>query len=69
MPSPVLWGDEKVVRERFGSVVSALTMTRRHYLFTYPFPPSEVVELFRQCYGADESRVRLAQGSRCVEAA
>ncbi|PYX39658.1 MAG: SAM-dependent methyltransferase [Acidobacteria bacterium] len=28
-----------------------LKMTRRHYTFTYPFPPAEVVELFRQYYG------------------
>jgi hypothetical protein len=26
-------------------------MTRRHYNFTYPFPPAEVVEFFRQYYG------------------
>ena len=26
-------------------------MTRRHYSFTYPFPPAEVVEFFRQYYG------------------
>jgi hypothetical protein len=26
-------------------------MTRRDYLFSYPFPPGEVVELFRECYG------------------
>jgi hypothetical protein len=24
---------------------------RRHYTFSYPFPPSEVVELFRLYYG------------------
>ena len=51
MPSPVLWGDEKVVRERLGHGVSSLTMTRRDYTFSYPFPPADVVELFRQCYG------------------
>jgi hypothetical protein len=26
-------------------------MTRRDYNFTYPFPPAEVVEFFRQYYG------------------
>jgi hypothetical protein len=26
-------------------------MTRRHYDLTYPFPPAEVVEFFRQYYG------------------
>jgi SAM-dependent methyltransferase len=51
MPAPVLWGDEAVVRERLGSGVSDLTMTRRQYSFTYPFPPAEVVEFFRQYYG------------------
>jgi hypothetical protein len=26
-------------------------MTRRQYTFTYPFPPAEIVEFFRQYYG------------------
>ena len=51
MPSPVLWGDEKAVRERLGDGVSDLKMTRRNYEFNYPFPPAEVVEFFRQNYG------------------
>jgi SAM-dependent methyltransferase len=51
MPAPALWGDETVVRERLGHGVSDLKMTRRQYNFTYPFPPTEVVELFRQYYG------------------
>ena len=51
MPAPVLWGNEVVVRERFGSGVSELNMTRRYYTFTYPFRPAEVVEFFRQYYG------------------
>jgi len=51
MPAPVLWGDEKVVRERLGAGVSQLRMTRRQYYFDYPFSPAETVELFRQCYG------------------
>jgi len=51
MPSPVLWGDEATVRERLGKGLSDLHMVRRHYTFSYPFPPSEVVELFRLYYG------------------
>ena len=51
MPAPVLWGDETVVRQRLGRGVSDLMMTRRQYSFTYPFPPAEVVEFFRQYYG------------------
>ncbi len=51
MPAPVLWGDEAVVRERLGHGVSELKMTRRQYTFTYPFPPADVVEFFRQFYG------------------
>jgi SAM-dependent methyltransferase len=51
MPAPVLWGDETVVRQRLGHGVADLTMTRRQYSFTYPFPPAEVVEFFRQYYG------------------
>ena len=51
MPSPVLWGDEAVVRERLGGGVSSLNLTRRLYTFNYPFPPSEVVDFFRLYYG------------------
>jgi SAM-dependent methyltransferase len=51
MPAPVLWGDEGVVGERFGTAVSNLRMTRVLYRFDYPFPPADVVEFFRQHYG------------------
>ena len=51
MPSPVLWGDETVVRERFDAGVSDLRLTRVRYRFDYPFAPAEVVEFFRQYYG------------------
>ena len=51
MPSPVLWGDESIVRERLGGGLSELRMTKRLYRFAYPFPPSEVVEFFRLYYG------------------
>jgi SAM-dependent methyltransferase len=51
MPAPVLWGDEKVVRDRLGKGASELAMKRKQYLFSYPFPPADVVTLFRECYG------------------
>jgi SAM-dependent methyltransferase len=51
MPSPVLWGDEDVVRARFGKGVSALALTRVKYRFDYPFDPAGVVEFFRENYG------------------
>jgi len=51
MPSPLLWGDETIVRERLGSGVSQLNLFRRFYTFNYPFPPSEVVDVFRAYYG------------------
>jgi hypothetical protein len=70
MPAPVLWGDETVVRKRLGHGVSDLKMTRRLYTFTYPFPPAEVVEFFRQYYGPtnrafaslDETAARTLRG-------
>jgi SAM-dependent methyltransferase len=51
MPSPVLWGDETVVRERFGASVADLRLTRVMYRFDYPFSPADVVEFFRRNYG------------------
>jgi SAM-dependent methyltransferase len=51
MPSPVLWGDEATVRERLGSSVADLRMTRVMYRFDYPFSPAGVVDFFRENYG------------------
>jgi hypothetical protein len=51
MPPPVLWGDEATVRERLSEGLSDLSLIRRHYTLSYPFPPSEVVEFFRLYYG------------------
>ncbi len=51
MPAPALWGDESVVRERFGAGLFDLRLTRVCYRFDYPFPPAGVVEFFREHYG------------------
>jgi hypothetical protein len=51
MPSPLLWGDETTVRQRLGAGASQLNLTRRMHTFNYPFPPAEVVDVFRLYYG------------------
>jgi SAM-dependent methyltransferase len=51
MPSPLKWGDEATVRERFGDRVRELRTTTRTYPLNYPFPPADVVEFFRAWYG------------------
>jgi SAM-dependent methyltransferase len=51
MPSPLLWGNEGVVRDRFGADVSELRLTRVNYRFDYPFAPAGTVEFFREYYG------------------
>jgi SAM-dependent methyltransferase len=51
MTSPVLWGVDEVVRERFGDGVSKIETTPRMVDFAFPFSPAEVVEHFRVYYG------------------
>jgi SAM-dependent methyltransferase len=64
MPSPVLWGDEATVRERLGKGLSDLSLIRRHYTLSYPFPPSEVVEFFRLYNGpTNQAFAALASGA------
>lgn len=50
LPSPLLWGDEKVVAERLGGK-ARLEMTRRELHFDYPLAPSEAVAFFRKYFG------------------
>jgi SAM-dependent methyltransferase len=51
MPSPVLWGDENAVQDRFKEGIADLKMTRQKITFKFPFSPAEVVEHFRKYYG------------------
>jgi ubiquinone/menaquinone biosynthesis C-methylase UbiE len=50
-PSPLLWGYEATVRDRFGSAVRDLQITRHLYPFDYPFEPAKVVDFFIEYYG------------------
>jgi len=50
LPSPLLWGEEATVRERFGNDMS-VELHRRIARLCYPFDPVETVDFFRQYYG------------------
>ena len=50
-PSPLLWGDEATCRQRLGTGVKDLTITRYLYPFEYPFAPDKVVDFFIEYYG------------------
>jgi SAM-dependent methyltransferase len=65
MPSPLLWGDESTVRQRFGDAVSDLRLTRVQYRFDYPFSPEGVVDFFREHYGpANRAFAALSEADR-----
>jgi ubiquinone/menaquinone biosynthesis C-methylase UbiE len=49
--SPLLWGDEKTLRERFDEKTWQLTVTPRTLRFRYPHTPAGTAELFRGTYG------------------
>jgi hypothetical protein len=51
VPAPSLWGDEDVVRKRFGHAATEIKFRRVMSDFRYPFAPAEVVQLFRQYFG------------------
>ena len=49
--SPLLWGDEKALRERFDERTWQLSTTPRMCRFRYPHTPAGTAELFRGTYG------------------
>jgi len=51
IPAPPLWGDEPTVRERFSKGAARISFSRQMCTFKYPFPPAEVVKLFREYFG------------------
>jgi SAM-dependent methyltransferase len=50
-PSPLLWGDEAVCRDRLSPFTSTVQITRRMFPFEYSFPPEQVVDFFISYYG------------------
>jgi len=59
MPSPVLWGVEETVRERFGEGISKLDANTQNIRWVFPFSPAEVVEHFRLYYGPTQKAFGL----------
>jgi ubiquinone/menaquinone biosynthesis C-methylase UbiE len=51
MASPVQWGIEEKVRERFGEGISKLETKLQTITWVFPFSPADVVEHFRLYYG------------------
>lgn len=51
MPSPLLWGDEQTVRERFGEAVSEINFVPRSIRFEFPFGVAQTIEFWREFYG------------------
>lgn len=62
MPSPLKWGDEQTVRERFSDAIADLKLTKRMCVFNYPLSPAEVVEHFRTYYGPTQRAFAAVQG-------
>jgi SAM-dependent methyltransferase len=63
MPSPLLWGNEEVIRERLHDGVAELHLTRRQYPFAYDFGPAEVVEFYRVNYGPTNRAFAALEGA------
>lgn len=59
IPSPLLWGEESIVQERFGEGVSELRLTRCNLHFDYPITPSQVVSHYLDYFGPAK---RAAEG-------
>jgi len=51
IPSPLLWGDDNIVRERLASITSEVRTVRDIVTLEYPFPPQDVVRFYREYYG------------------
>jgi SAM-dependent methyltransferase len=51
LPSPLLWGDEAVVRSRFNGAIAELRLTRQIARMAFPFDPAGTVDFFRRYYG------------------
>lgn len=63
MPSPLQWGVEATVRERFGAGAE-LKCEPRMIEFTFAMPPADVVEHFRKYYGPTQRAFEALEPER-----
>lgn len=65
--SPVTWGQEAQVRERFGQAgiaAEAIRCERALYTFRYPGPPGDFLAVFRDYYGPTMNAFEAARANR-----
>jgi SAM-dependent methyltransferase len=68
--SPVTWGVEENVIERFGGAgISAdqISFSRQTYTFEYPAPPTELLAVFRTYYGPTMNAFAAAEATGNTE--
>ena len=68
--SPVTWGVEDNVRERFGAAgvpAENISCERATYVFRYPAPPSELLQTFKHYYGPTMNAFEAASKDRRAE--
>ena len=64
--SPMTWGVEHDVLERFGKagvMAEQINFDRQTYTFTYPAPPSELLSAFRNYYGPTMNAYAAAEAA------
>jgi SAM-dependent methyltransferase len=64
MTSPVLWGVEETVRERFSEGISKVETSLQNVRWVFPFSPAEVVEHFRLYYGPTQKAAGALEGEK-----
>jgi ubiquinone/menaquinone biosynthesis C-methylase UbiE len=63
IPSPLLWGDEAVIRERFNAKDWDVATKTRTLTFRYPHAPAGTAELFRRAYGPTVKTLEALDGN------
>ncbi len=51
VPSPLLWGNERTVKDRLASGTSEIRANRQKMALDFPMDPAELVQFFRRYFG------------------